>query len=192
MVREDFETLTLKYMDSLYYFALTLTRDKEYAEDLVQETYLRAHRFYHQYQNGTNYKAWLFTLMRNIFINDYHKRAKEISLSDLDTEDEKEVSYEPLNGALFSFDTTLGKGIFAADIENALNELPQRLKTVVILKDVVGLDYKEISRVLDCPVGTVMSRLWRSRNFLKKRLKDYSQGRLSQSLARKQHEDRVS
>ncbi len=192
MLRQDFETLALKHMDSLFNFAMILTRDKEYAEDLVQDTCLRALRFYHKYENGTNYKAWLFMVMRNIFINDYHKRAKEISLSELDTNDEREAAYEPLNGALFSFDTILGKGIFAVDIENALNELPQHLKAVVVLKDVEGLDYKEISRVLDCPVGTVMSRLWRSRNLLKKWLKDYSQGHLSLRLGRKQHEDRVS
>jgi RNA polymerase sigma-70 factor (ECF subfamily) len=177
-LRQDFETLTLKYLDSLYHFALILTRERDRAEDLVQETYLRAYRFYDRYECGTNYKAWLFTMMRNIFINGFHQRAKEISLSDMDEVEEcKDDGYESPNGTLSSSRTMLEKGIFRADIEKALNNLPERLKAVVVLKDIEGFDYKEIAKILGCPVGTVMSRLWRSRNFLKKTLKDYSQGR---------------
>jgi RNA polymerase sigma-70 factor (ECF subfamily) len=177
VLRQQFETMTLQYLDSLYNFALLLTRERDRAEDLVQETYLRAYRFYDRYQCGTNYKAWLFTMLRNIFINGFHQRAREVSLSDMDNmEDSSTGSYEA-PGALFSSRSMLEKGIFRVDIEKALNDLPDRLKTVIVLKDVEGFDYKEISKILGCPVGTVMSRLWRSRSFLKKTLKDYSQGR---------------
>jgi RNA polymerase sigma-70 factor, ECF subfamily len=182
VLRQDFETLTLRYLDSLYNFGMVLTRQKDHAEDLVQETYLRAYRFYHQYEFGTNYKAWLFTIMRNIFINNYHQQAKEISLSDLDIEDEREDRYEMLNGPLFSVQSTLGRGIFPADIEKALNDLPVQLKAVIVLKDIEGFDYREIANILGCPTGTVMSRLWRSRNLLKKSLKDYSQGRFPRKV----------
>jgi RNA polymerase sigma-70 factor (ECF subfamily) len=178
ILRQQFETMTLQYLDSLYNFALLLTRERDRAEDLVQETYLRAYRFYDRYECGTNYKAWLLTMMRNIFINGFHQRAREVSLSDMDdVEDKSTDSYQPPEEALFSGRSMLEKGIFRVDIEKALNDLPDRLKAVVVLKDIEGFDYKEIAKILGCPVGTVMSRLWRSRNFLKKSLRDYSQGR---------------
>jgi len=178
VLRQDFETMTLQYVDSLYHFALLLTRERDYAEDLVQETYLRAYRFCDRYECGTNYKAWLFTMMRNIFINKFHQRAREISLSEMD--EVKEDGYESPNGTLSSARSILEKGIFRADIEKALNCLPAQLKAVIVLKDIEGFDYKEIAKILGCPVGTVMSRLWRSRNFLKKTLKDYYEGRSTQ------------
>lgn len=175
VLRQDFEALTLRYLDSLYHFAMLLTRERHQAEDLVQETYLRAYRFYNRYECGTNYKAWLYTMMRNIFINGFHQRAREISLSDMDeVREEGEESYEVPWGGFTSDRSVLEKGIFRADIEKALSDLPERLRAVVILKDIEGFDYKEIARILGCPVGTVMSRLWRSRNFLKRSLKDYA------------------
>ncbi|MCI0528528.1 MAG: sigma-70 family RNA polymerase sigma factor [Nitrospira sp.] len=177
VLRQQFETMTLQYLDSLYNFALLLTRERDRAEDLVQETYLRAYRFYDRYVCGTNYKAWLFTMMRNIFINGVHQRSREVSLSDMDEMESSTDSYEAPADALFTNRSMLEKGIFRVDIEKALNDLPDRLKAVIVLKDIEGFDYKEISKILECPVGTVMSRLWRSRNFLKKTLRDYSQGR---------------
>ncbi len=181
-VRQEFESLTLKYLDSLFHFALILTRQKDHAEDLVQETYLRAYRFYDHYECGTNYKAWLFTMMRNIFINGFHQRAREVSLSEMDLDEAAEQRYEAMNGGFPSMHSILEKGIFRADIERALNDLPDRLKAVVVLRDIEGFDYKEIARILDCPVGTVMSRLWRSRNCLKKSLKDYRETRSAQRV----------
>jgi RNA polymerase sigma-70 factor (ECF subfamily) len=183
ILRQQFERMTLQYLDSLYNFALLLTREKDRAEDLVQETYLRAYRFYDRYVCGTNYKAWLFTMMRNIFINGFHQRAREVSLSDMDDMEDSSTDshqYHAPVEALFSSHSMLEKGIFRVDIEKALNDLPDRLKAVIVLKDIEGFDYKEISKILGCPVGTVMSRLWRSRNFLKKTLRDYSQGRSRQ------------
>ncbi len=142
VLRQQFETMTLQYLDSLYNFALLLTREKDRAEDLVQETYLRAYRFYDRYACGTNYKAWLFTMMRNIFINGFHQRAREVSLSDMDdVEDSSTDSYETPAEALFSGRSMLEKGIFRVDIEKALNDLPDRLKAVIVLKDIEGFDY---------------------------------------------------
>ena len=180
LLRQDFETLTMQYVDSLYHFALLLTHERDFAEDLVQETYLRAFRFYNRYECGTNYKAWLFTMMRNIFINMFHQRAREVSLSDLEMDEAKENGYEPPNGTFSPTRSILEKGIFRADLERALNCLPAQLKEVIVLKDIEGFDYKEISKILGCPLGTVMSRLWRSRNSLKKTLKDYYEGRATQ------------
>jgi RNA polymerase sigma-70 factor, ECF subfamily len=181
-MRQDFEALTLQYLDSLYHFAFLLTHERDSAEDLVQETYLRAYRFYDRYEYGTNYKAWLFTMVRNIFINRFHQRAREISLSDMDLEETGDNGYESPNGHSSSAHFVLEKGIFRVDIEKALERLPESLRAVVILKDIEGFDYKEIANILECPVGTVMSRLWRSRNFLKKTLKDYHRGRPSEKV----------
>jgi RNA polymerase sigma-70 factor, ECF subfamily len=178
-IRQEFESLTLRYLDSLYQFAFLLTREKDTAEDLVQDTYIRAYRFYSQYECGTNYKAWLFTVMRNLFINRFHQRAREISLSGMDLEppEENGNGNGAGNGDFSSSHSILEKGIFRLDIQKALDGLPEPLRAVVVLKDVEGFDYKEISDILDCPMGTVMSRLSRGRKLLKTRLKDYAKSR---------------
>ncbi|HEY5599670.1 MAG TPA: sigma-70 family RNA polymerase sigma factor [Candidatus Manganitrophaceae bacterium] len=168
--REDFEALTLRYLDPLYRFALILTQNQDSAEDLVQETYLRAYRFFDRFEPGTRLKAWMMTIMRNIFINQYHHRSKELLVSDFD-EDE---GFESWPGISFSSeDRDLRNQIVKHDIEKALAALPEHLRVIILLKDMEGLDYKEIAAALDCPLGTVMSRLFRARNQLKKLLKGY-------------------
>jgi RNA polymerase sigma-70 factor (ECF subfamily) len=167
----EFEELTLPYLDALYGFAMVLTANSDDAHDLVQDSYLRAFRFYHRYEHIANYKAWLFTLTKNLFINRYHQRAREISLSDIDiVDDEPYESPAPL--LLFAYDRH-ERGIFRRDIELALSEMPERLRLAVVLRDVEGFDYKEIAEIMGCPLGTVMSRLSRGRNLLKKALRDY-------------------
>lgn len=175
---QEFEDLTIHYLDSLYCFALNLSGEKDQAEDLVQDTYLRAYRFYDLYDPGTNYKAWLFTILRNIFINRYHERAREIFISHLYVlaEEENEI-YEPPDGPSFTVRSEMEKGIFRADVEKALAALPERFRLVIVLKHIEGFNYKEISQILGCPMGTVMSRLSRGRFLLKRILTDYNHDR---------------
>lgn len=169
--KAEFEEATLPHLDSLYGFAMVLTSNTADAHDLVQDAYLRAFRFYHRYERIGNYKAWLFTLTKNLFINRYHQRAREISLSDMDiAEDEPYVS--PASLLLFAHDRH-ERGLFRQDFQTAVAAMPEKLRLAVILKDVEGFDYKEIAEIMGCPLGTVMSRLSRGRNLLKKSLRDY-------------------
>ncbi|MFZ5861615.1 MAG: sigma-70 family RNA polymerase sigma factor [Nitrospirota bacterium] len=167
----EFEELTLKYLDSLYGFALVLTGNSDDAHDLVQDAYLRAFRFYHRYEHIANYKAWLFTITKNLFINRYHQRAREVSLTELEiVEDDP---YESPKEILVASSDRHQRGLFRQDFQRAMDSLPEKLRLAVLLKDVEGFDYKEIAEIMSCPLGTVMSRLSRGRNFLKKALKDY-------------------
>jgi RNA polymerase sigma-70 factor (ECF subfamily) len=169
--KAEFEELTLKYLDSLYGFSLVLTGNSDDAHDLVQDAYLRAFRFYHRYEHIANYKAWLFTITKNLFINRYHQRAREVSLTELEiVEDDP---YESPKEILVAASDRHQRGLFRRDFQRAMDSLPEKLRLAVLLKDVEGFDYKEIAEIMSCPLGTVMSRLSRGRNLLKKALKDY-------------------
>lgn len=169
--KAEFEELTLQYLDSLYGFSLILTGNSDDAHDLVQDAYLRAYRFYHRYQPITNYKAWLFTLTKNLFINRYHQRAREVSLTDIEIVEED--PFESPASILIAAQGRHERGVFRQDFDEALAALPEKLRLAVLLKDVEGFDYKEIAEIMGCPLGTVMSRLSRGRNQLKKSLRDY-------------------
>lgn len=169
--KEEFEEITLKYLDSLYGFALVLTGNSDDAHDLVQDAYLRAYRFYHRYEQISNYKAWLFTITKNLFINRYHQRAREVSLTELEVMDDD--PYESPKEILVAARGRHEKGVFRQDFQRAVDALPEKLRLAVLLKDIEGFDYKEIAEIMSCPLGTVMSRLSRGRNLLKKSLKDY-------------------
>lgn len=171
----EFEETTLPFLDSLYRYAALLTGDRDQAEDLVQETYLRACRFFDRYERGTHCKAWLMTIMRNIFINQYHQRSREVLVSEFD----EPGDFEPLSPLGVSRDDGSFKSRIARhDLKKALEALPTHLREVVLLKDAEGFDYKEIGRLIGVPLGTVMSRLFRARNQLKRHLKDYETGPL--------------
>ncbi len=169
--KAEFEELTLQYLDSLYGFALVLTGNSDDAHDLVQDAYLRAYRFYHRYEQIANYKAWLFTITKNLFINRYHQRAREVSLTELEVMDDD--PYESPKEILVAARGRHEKGVFRQDFQRAMDALPEKLRLAVLLKDIEGFDYKEIAEIMSCPLGTVMSRLSRGRNLLKKSLKDY-------------------
>ena len=169
--KAEFEDITLRYLDSLYGFALVLTGNSDDAYDLVQDAYLRAYRFYPRYAHISNYKAWLFTLTKNLFINRYHQRAREVSLTELEAVEDD--PYESPKEILVAARGRHEKGLFRQDFERAMVKLPAKLRLAVLLKDVEGFDYKEIAEIMNCPLGTVMSRLSRGRNLLKKALKDY-------------------
>lgn len=159
--RQTFEEQLMGQMDALYNLALALTRNKTEAEDLVQDTALRAFRYYHQFEPGSNFKAWILTIMRNHFINNYRKKTREPFHVDYDTV-AFGVAAPEISGA--------AEEIFGERIQNALDDLPEELRTVVTLFYVEDLSYKEIAVVMKCPIGTVMSRLYTARQMLKNQL----------------------
>lgn len=156
MDNRAFEDMILHHIDSLYNFAMVLTSSVSDAEDLSQETYLKATHCQHLYTHDTNCKAWLFTIMKNLFLNTYRQRKHEILLGDRDDEDPVFIS--------LAIHSTCDLKI---DLEKAFASLPVSLRMMVMLRDQEGLEYKEIAAIFNCPVGTVMSRLSRGRARMK-------------------------
>lgn len=170
-----FEEEFLPQIDALYTFAYHLTYNEEDANDLVQETYLKAYRFIDKYIEGTNAKAWLFKILKNVFINQYRRRSKQPTKVDYeeiityqDEEDTKYSSYMDLREEMF-------QDMMGDEVTNAINALPVDFRVVILLCDVEGFTYEEISKIIDIPIGTVRSRLHRARNMLKEKLKEYAQ-----------------
>jgi RNA polymerase sigma-70 factor (ECF subfamily) len=180
MAQDAFETEALSYIDALYRTALRMTRSEADAEDLVQETYIRALRFREQFAPGTNLKAWLFRILTNTFINAYRKRSRQPQTAELDNVDEFSL-YRRMsqNGAASNApdpERAFLDGIVSSEVKEALAELPEKFRTTVLL-DVEGFSYKEIAQTLGIPIGTVMSRLHRGRKFLQKRLYEVARER---------------
>ena len=172
---EVFEKELLPHINALNTFAFHLCYNEEDAADLVQETYLKAYRFIDKYDEGTNAKAWLFKILKNAYINQYRKkskRPKQIDFEDIinyqDSEDASISSYLDLREELF--DNMMGD-----EVTNAINSLPIDFRTVILLCDVESFTYEEISKIIDVPIGTVRSRLFRARNMLKEKLKTYAE-----------------
>jgi len=169
-----FDNELLPHMDALKTFAYHLTFDDADAEDLVQETYMKAYRFIDKYMEGTNAKAWLFKILKNAYINQYRKKVKQPTKVDFeeiisyhDTDDKSKTNYLDLREEIF-------ENIMGDEITTAINNLPIDFRTVVLLCDVEGFTYEEISKIIDVPIGTVRSRLFRARNILKEKLKNYA------------------
>jgi len=172
----DFEAAAMPFVDALYNTAYRMTRNSEDAEDLVQETYLKAYRYYDKFEEGTNFKAWLFKIMKNTFINNYRKKQQAPALSDFaDIEEsfESQVSEETARQIKNPEEEFL-ENVLDEDVQRALDKLPPDYRMVVILADLEDFSYKEIADILDCPVGTVMSRLYRGRKLLEKALLKYA------------------
>ncbi len=176
--KEHFADLAMEHMDSLYAGALRMTRNPADAEDLVQETYLKAYRGFGGFEEGTNLKAWLFRILTNTYINRYRQQKRRPDETDLaDVEDF--YLYRRLGGideariAKSAEDTLLE--LFTDDeVKDALESLPETFRMAVLLADVEGFAYKEIAEILDIPIGTVMSRLHRGRKALQKRLYEFA------------------
>jgi len=170
-----FEKEALTHIDSLYSLSLYLVKNPDDAKDLVQETYYKAYKFFHQFQEGTSIKAWLFKILKNTFINMYRKKVRQPEIIDY----EKVESFiglikdNNLDFEHFEEDNILNK-FLSDDVISALNQLPDDFKIVVLLSDVEGLSYKEIADIMDCPIGTVRSRLSRARKMLQKILLNYA------------------
>ena len=176
MTPQEFETLILPHADVLYNTALRLTQNVKDAEDLIQEVFFKAYRSKHQFQIGTNAKAWLFKILINTHISKYRKHAKEPKISGYDDVEEFSMysqvhdrSTQPKDSPEEILDRFL-----AADIYKAIDKLPETFRSVVLLVDIEGFSYKEAADILDVPVGTVMSRLFRSRKLLQRYLWDYA------------------
>lgn len=173
----DFETDAMQYAPQLYSAALRMTRNPADAEDVVQETFLKAYRAYDSYTEGTNLKAWLYRILTNTYINKYRKqqrRPSEVELGEL----QDLYLYKRLgeaSGATQSAETDMLDAFVDTDIIEALESLPETFRLPVLLADVDGFSYKEIAEMLDIPIGTVMSRLHRGRKALQKKLWDVAQ-----------------
>jgi len=177
----DFADEAMQYAPQLYSGALRMTRNQADAEDLVQDTYLRAYRSYHTFQEGTNLRAWLFRIMTNAYINRYRAKQRRPQETDLaEVEDlylyRRLGSMEAAAASLSAEDEFLD--LFTDDeVKEALEELPENFRLPVLLADVEGFAYKEIAEMLDIPIGTVMSRLHRGRKAMHKALYDYAEAR---------------
>ncbi|WP_248343846.1 sigma-70 family RNA polymerase sigma factor [Anaeromyxobacter paludicola] len=174
--RREFEHLALQHIDPLFSAALRLTKNERDAEDLVQDTFLRAYRFFDKFERGTNIKAWLFKILTNTFINRYRRNVKERNIvegSEREAVHERFISREATeyaaNPEQFFFDRLLSD-----DVLQAVDALPIDFRMVVILADLQEFSYKEIAEILEIPVGTVMSRLFRGRRLLQKSLGSYA------------------
>jgi RNA polymerase sigma-70 factor (ECF subfamily) len=169
--RASFEREALVHLDALYRVALRLTGNPADADDLVQETVLKAYRAWDQYERGTNAKGWLLTILRNSFINEYRRRARHPENVDLDTIEPfavfGDIQEEDPQGAFFD-------KIVDDEVLRAIDALPEVFRETVVLSDVEGMSYQEIARILDVPVGTVKSRLFRARQMLQGKLYDYA------------------
>ncbi|MBL7129368.1 MAG: sigma-70 family RNA polymerase sigma factor [Ignavibacteria bacterium] len=175
--REDFEKEAMPYINLLQNYAYRMCGNRLDADDLVQETYLRAFRFFNKFEKGTNCKAWLFRIMKNLFINNYRKSQKQpgqVDYSEIENFFEsiksKKVDSNDLQEKIFSH-------LLDDDLTNALNSLQDDFKTVVILCDLEGLSYEEIAEFVQCPIGTVRSRLHRGRKLLQQKLFEYAKER---------------
>ena len=164
----------MPHVDSLYNFAYRLTNDEDDANDLVQETYLKAYRFFDSYEQGTNAKAWLFRILKNSFINDYRKKSKEPSKVDYDEVQSFYNSEHTEVEATVDLRVETVQEMIGDEITVALNSLDVDFRTIIILSDLEGFKYEEMAKILDIPIGTVRSRLHRARNLLKGALSEYA------------------
>ena len=172
----EFEAETMPFADLLFGAALRMTRDEAHAEDLVQETYLRAYRFWHRYEQGTNLKAWLLRIQTNEFINRYRKQKREKAVFDVHNYDVAVETYCDEDTAALPPEvrTQFLNELMGDEVMAALDQLPIDFRMVVMLVDINDLSYKEVAEVLDCPVGTVMSRLHRARKMMRSSLFEFA------------------
>ena len=180
MAADPFETEALSFLDALYRTGLRMTRSEAEAEDLVQETYIKAFRHRDQFTPGTNLKAWLFRILTNTFINLYRRKAARPETTELDDVDES-ILYRHMRdvspgSASPDPEAELIDNTLSSEVKEALEALPEKFRTTVLL-NVEGFSYKEIAQMLDIPIGTVMSRLHRGRKYLQKRLYDVARDR---------------
>lgn len=173
----DFEREAMPHINALYNFALRMTGDPDDANDLLQETYMKAYRFWDKFEPGTNCKAWLFRIMKNSYINIYRKESKEPDK--VDYEDIQNF-YNTIRSEYTDpndMEARLYRNLLDDDLTRAVESLPEDFRTVVILCDIEGFTYEEIAEFVDCPIGTVRSRLHRGRKLLRNKLIEYARVR---------------
>lgn len=172
----EFEQLVIEHMDMLYAVALRHTRNPADAADLTQNTVLKALRFHDKFEKGTYIKAWLLTILRNTYINEYRRRARRPAAVELtgaeaaeDTSPDPTVRYEPEHRGAKELMELLDD-----EVKLAIESLPDDFRNAVVMADIEDLSYKEIADRMGCPIGTVMSRLFRGRKMLREKLREYA------------------
>jgi len=177
----NFERDALQYSRQLYSAAMRMARNPADAEDLVQETFLKAYRAYDTFEEGTNLKAWLYRILTNTYINKYRKESRRPSETDLgDVEDlylYRRLGSDDTADVSRTTEDRVLDGLVESDIKAAVEELPENFRMPVLLADLEGFSYKEIAEILDIPIGTVMSRLHRGRKAMQKRLWEFASKR---------------
>lgn len=172
--RAEFEEVALVHLDALYRFALRLTHNRAEAQDLVQETCLRAFRSFHRFDRGSNCRAWLFTILRHAFFNRLRRAGRETPDGDPVAWESALESVTSEARAAVDPEEEFFQTVLHGDVDRALKTLPLPFREAVILVDLEGLTYKEAGEALGCPIGTVMSRLWRGRRLLRQALGRYA------------------
>ena len=176
-LREAFEQIAMPYMPAVYQFAYSLARETSQAEDLVQDTFLNAFRSFHRFEIGTNCKAWLFRICKNLFIDRFRERQRRPVHQEIEVAEPP--SYD-VSTDLRAFekagidDEELFLDLFGDEVNQFIRELPDDFRRAMLLCDLEGLAYEEIAQVLDIPIGTVRSRISRARAFLRERLEGYA------------------
>ncbi len=175
-LKAEFEQAALPHLSHLYTAAYYFIKDQAEAEDLVQETYLRAFRFFDKFEPGTNCKAWLLSILRNLFINRYQQKKAEPEMVDWEKIDQvyDSMAAQHGNAAKSSPEQHFFSQVMDQEVEQALKDLPGEFRTAIILVDIEELTYEEAAKILDCPVGTVRSRLSRGRRMLQVALRNYA------------------
>ena len=172
--QQKFENETVPHQDALYNYALKIARNADDAQDLLQETYYKAYKNYHQFENGTNSKAWMFMILKNTFINNYRKMKREPAKLDYD---EIEDIYENIKSDQTkdnNLDLDFYNNLLDDELSAALSKIPSKMREVFLLCDLEGYTYEEIAEITDIPIGTVRSRLHRARKLLQDELFGYA------------------
>ena len=169
-----FDTEFMPHVDSMYSFAFRLTFDEDDAKDLVQDTYMKAFRFINSFERGTNAKAWLFRILKNSFINEFRKKSKQPAKVDYNEVEQYYNSDDTSENITTDLRVETVQHMIGDEVSGALNAIPVNFRTVMILSDLEGFTYEEMSKILDIPIGTVRSRLHRARNMLKENLVEYA------------------